>query len=460
LVPDAFGLAALVAMLTSVATVLTQLGVGSSIVHAERLEEGDAAALYGLSLVVGLGLMAALALLAPVLAFVWNQPTLAPLVAVQSLTLLFSAPTGIAFGLLQRRLRFSDVTKLQVLGACLYGATALCLAAWGAGVWALVLGRVLGDALLLVPALRRAGMSLRPNFDRRRIRRFLGFGGAVTGAQLLILAGSHLDTALVGGVVGPRGLGLYSLAFMIAMLPATRLASVVKRVAFAALSRDGRAGTGFETNACSLLLHLSAICLPLVAGIAYTSHDSVALFLGVGWGESARIVVLLAPAAAVSVLGSGMGAILLARGRPEVELHFAVMRLVGLGLGIGLGVHFFGVRGAAAAVSTYHLAALPLFFFVLHRWGGIRPSSVTRAISPGVVGSVLMALPVLLVDAMLSAAPPPSRLAVTSLVGAAFHAAFLRLVFPAAWRELRRSAEALRPRLGDPPAGVAAEARP
>ncbi len=457
LMPADFGTASIVAIVTGLASALALLGLGAALTQARDATRDDAAAVLGVSLALAASLAITLGGVAgPLLGRALGAPALPRLVALAALALPLSAFQGVAIALLQRRLAFDVLARLQ-LGAVVGNAVlSLALAAAGGGVLALVVGRLLADALVLPFALRCADAPLRPRLDVARASRFVRFGVPVAGTQVLIAVGSQIDTAVLAATLGVAALGQYSLAFTLVMLPAVRLASVVKAVAFAALSRSAPVGAAFERQACSLLRQVSATCCPLVLGLAATAGDLVPLLLGPGWEEVSRLVVCLTPAGVVAAFGSAMGAVLLARGRPKVELGFAVFRAVALGALVYAGGRSAGALGAALGVSAYHLLGFPLLFVVLQRFAQLSPGRVAAALAPGLVASVVMAGLVAVAGALLPSAPAAVRLGLRVTVGAVAYAALLRFGFPGAWDELRDTAQKARARAAGPVAPAVA----
>jgi O-antigen/teichoic acid export membrane protein len=434
--PSDFGVAAIVGVIVSLASALSLLGLGSALTQAERVEPEDAAAVLGLSLPLACALAMLLTFgVAPVLRAPLGVPALPLLVGVASLALPIGAVQGVAFGLLQRRLAFDVIARLQLAAVLLNALFTLAIALLGGGVLALVAARLLADACLLGPTVSQAGAPWRPRFHRARVAPLAHFGLPLAGAQLLVALGSQVDTAVLGASLGAGAIGHYTLAFTLVMLPASRLAAAVKGVAFAALSRSAGVEPAFTRSACTLLRQTSLACCPLVIGLASVADDLVPLLFGRGWEATSSILVFLAPTGVVAALGSAMGAILLARGQPGVELRFALLRVVALGALVFAGARMDGASGAACGVSAYHVAAFPLFFYVLRRFGGLSTARVARAIAPGLFAALGMALVVRLAGSGLAHLPTQVRLAVRVALGAASYTAMIRSFFPQAWDE-------------------------
>src|SRR5215472_2334301 len=434
--PSDFGVAAVVGVIVSLASALALLGLGSALTQAERVEPEDAAGVMGLSLVLACTLAMLLTLaVAPALRAPLGVPALPLLVGVASLGLPLSAVQGVAFGLLQRRLAFDVIARLQLAAVLLNAFFTLAIALLGGGVLALVAARLLADACLVAPAVKRAGAPRRPRFDPARVAPFARFGLPLAGAQLLVALGSQVDTAVLGATLGAGALGQYTLAFTLVMLPASRLAAAVKGVAFAALSRSAGVEPAFTRHAGSLLRQMSLACCPLVIGLASVADDLVPLLLGPGWDATSSLLVRLAPTGVVAALGSAMGAILLARGRPGVELRFALLRVVALGALVFGGARVDGASGAACGVSAYHVAAFPLFFYLLRRYGGLSTARVALAIGPGLFAALGMAVVVWVAGRELAPLPTQVRLVLRVVLGAGSYAALIWRFFPQAWDE-------------------------
>lgn len=457
LVPEELGAFALVAALTAAASPAALLGVAAALTRAPRLDEGDRAAALGLTLLSAGVVVTALAAGAAPLAALFAMPAVAALLPAYALHLLFVAPFQVATGVLQRELRFERLAALQVVSLGVHTAVAVGAAAGGAGAWALVLGRVVAEAVVLPLGLAAAGLRLRPRLAPRRAAPWLRFGAPLAASQVLIAAGGHVDTAILAAALGSAALGAYSLAFTLVMAATARLASVVKTVAFAALARSDDE-TRFAARALALLRRTAVVCTPVVVGLAAVGGDAVPLLLGPQWGAVPPLLLALAPAGVIGGLGAGMGAIVLARGHARVEMGFAVMRIVGMSGAVLVGVLRGGVLGAGVGVTAYHLAAFPLFFYVLARWGGLAPGAVARAIAPGLAASVAMGAGVAGLGIALGDLPVAVRLALRIAAGAAAYPLLLYVLHPASARDARDTAVAVfRRARGDAPAAPPAE---
>src|SRR5215216_1446072 len=173
--PGAIGLYGIVTTTAMTIVALRRVGIDEAFVQQEAADE-EAEFQRAFTVELGLDVIVALviAACAPVLAALYDDDRLLPLtLAVAYLPIAFAlqAPQWIFF----RRMDYVRLRVLQAivpLGTVLV-ATPLLLA--GVGVWALVIGPFVGNALAVAAALRASPYPLRVRPDRAAFRSYLRF---------------------------------------------------------------------------------------------------------------------------------------------------------------------------------------------------------------------------------------------------------------------------------------------
>ena len=122
------------------------------------------------------------------------------------------------------------------------GVVGVVLALAGLGVWSLVAGYVAGAAAMTVAIWRLVDWNPTWRLRREHVRRLLGFGGALTGIGIMGAFLDQFDYAVIGHVLGPTELGLYSIATRLPYLLIISLAAATGQVLFPAFAAlDGKA---------------------------------------------------------------------------------------------------------------------------------------------------------------------------------------------------------------------------
>ena len=91
--------------------------------------------------------------------------------------------------------------------------------------------------LTTIILLKLTSFRLLPGFDFIGLRSVLSFGTKMSAAQIVWYIGGNIDGVLIGRILGNDALGLYSVAYNLAMLPANKIMSLSNQIAFAAYSR-------------------------------------------------------------------------------------------------------------------------------------------------------------------------------------------------------------------------------
>ncbi|MGH3737179.1 MAG: lipopolysaccharide biosynthesis protein [Micromonosporaceae bacterium] len=387
--PRVLGVATMAMVFVTLAQVLLQQGLISAIVQRVELRRDhlDAAfwVLIGTSVLVGAGTL----LLAPVWATVNRLPELTAVCVALIPLLPLQALAVVPEALLRRDLRFRPLALRATVSVVAGGAAGVTVAAYGGGVWALVVQQLVTAAVGVVVLWTAARWRprLRPTF--RSMRDLAGFSTHSATAGLGVLVGNRADILVMGLFFGPLAVGLYRFASRITDLVVELSVRSLQQVALPELSRLQDDHAAFARRLGSLQ-HLGAVLgLPLL-GVLSTVAAPVLALLGPEWLAAVEPLRLLCAIGAIGVYGVLLGPALQAAGRPGMLSLLAWIRA-------GLGVAAFAIAGyafrdSAVAVQVVAIAAIALGVqalitvvttqLTLHRVLGVRVGAVLAPTIP------------------------------------------------------------------------------
>ena len=186
---------------------------------------------------LGAAIAGVLALAAPAIAAVFHAPDATPLLRVYAIAVLADAISGVYLGMLTRELAFRARFFPEVVPALCGGLVTVGFALNGAGVWSLVIGDVLCSGLRLVIGFLIVGRRMVPRWHREVALGLWRYGRAALSGSFLEFALQNVDYALVGLLLGPVALGLYTIAFRVAILPFLIVTYVIAGVTFPLYAR-------------------------------------------------------------------------------------------------------------------------------------------------------------------------------------------------------------------------------
>jgi len=395
LAPEYFGLLAMAGVITAFARQLTNLGFTASIIQRKQISPQLVSTLFWANLAISVLMAVALAACSPLAAWIYSDPRVAPIVAVLSVEFLLVGFTMVPTALLTRRMAFNKLAVRELAGVLLGGSTSITLAVLGWGVWALVLGSLVGLAsgMILINLL----CPFRPQlvFDRQGLRECLGFGLNLTGFGIFNYFARNADNLIIGIFLGPTALGYYSLAYRLMLLPRDSVTNVITRVLFPAFSRmqddDERLANAY-LRTCGAI---AFVTFPMMAGLAVVARPFVEVVLGAKWLPAVPLIWILAPVGMMHSINATTGQLYLAKARTDWMFYWGVGGAGLLALSFPLGLPW-GVTGVASAYLIMNLLiVLPCYWIPFRLVRGLSLARLFRAVSPFACSSAVMALGVI-----------------------------------------------------------------
>lgn len=417
--PSAFGVLALANVYLLVVLLFVEQGVSQAIVQRNEISPDHLNVAFSLTMAIAVVLMVVTVAVAGLVASLFHEPLLAPVLRWLSPTLLFSGLRATQTAILQRQFRFRELAVRSTVAESLGGAVGIAMALAGMGVWSLV-GQAVARGLAGVIVLWRVS-DWRPHlkFGVRPVREIARFGLPVLGDRLVWLVQGKADDLVIGLALGATALGYYSVGYRMLTYVTMLLSGTIQAVALPVLSVLQKDLGRFRSTFLTMLHYLALGAFPVFVGIAYVSPDVVPILFGPQWSPSVPVMQVLALAGAAKILPLATASALVARGHPGLQLR---LNLVTTLLAVAGFVVVVG-RGIVAVASIHLVIALlviPLHAGLLRSVFDIRVGAYFKAIRTAALGVILMGV-VLVPLTVARATPPPSLLwlAIVVVVGAA-----------------------------------------
>ncbi len=284
--PAEHGLYAMAGSLTLFLTLFRDFGLGTAAIQAPQLTEDDRTTLHRTHLLLGAALCAATVALIPAVVWFYDEPRLAPLLAVMSVHFLFLGFNAWPRVLLSRDLQFPTLNRLETSAVLLATVVMIAAGALGAGAYSFAAFLLTFEGSLVFLAWRACPWRPRGQVDLRRLRPLLRTGADLTGVQTISYLAAHIDTFAVGRWFGPRLLGLYTRPAQLLILPVQHIATPLGQVLAAALARTSLQSSEFRIQflrTTNLILHLT---FPFATCCIALPAETTRIILGADWLEA------------------------------------------------------------------------------------------------------------------------------------------------------------------------------
>gem|GEM_PF-2968108 len=432
--PSAFGV---IAAAASVGLILK--GIGPFAVTQATLQSGDRPGTLRAGTNVAWGitalLAAALFLSADLLASLLDLGESAWVLRAWAPILLLQGAVVPAQVVLQRSLRFKQISLVQSLAA-LFGSAIvpIVLALLGLGLGALyfaALAQAVIETIGLFLVLRRVELPGRGGSHTREILR-----GTQTFSTLFAVssASTQGDNLVVAGTLGSDALGFYSRAYKLMALPANMIGDTIDTVLFPVIlrSRDDEDAIARGISLATLLLSLTL--LPLSALSIVLGPLVVEVLLGPQWLPAVATFQVLAAGMYFRVATKPFAAALRGLGRQR----WLTIAVGGYAIGV-VAAAFIGGRWGIEAVAVGVVIVLAGYFVVIvvmaMRVLGRSAMPMFGVAATGLPASAVCGLVAFGVSSLLDGWPIFVRLAISAVVG--FVPALLVFLLPRPRRSVR-----------------------
>lgn len=388
--PADYGLIALSTAILGIGELLRDMGLSMASIQARHISQQEKTNLFWMNLGIGFALTVIGFVAAYPIAELYDRPELILIVQLMSVSFLFNGIATQFKAQINRDLRFMTLGAIEAAAQAIGLVSAIVFAITIGGYGALIVQALALSlsALILVVLFARWW----PGFIAREvsIRRFLSFGGAMAGTQMLAYASKNLDTILLGINLPAAQIGFYNRAYQIVVLPLSQLTAPMTRVAVPILSRAQHEHQRFmQFLRAGQLLGVGAACwiYGTMIGLAV---PLVTLILGDAWVAAAPIMQILAISGIFRVLGQVPFWIFTARGFAGAQFRFYLVGQPILIAGIIIAVPY-GVIGVSISLAIGYA-----FFWVGHMLWAAKVTKLpllSLAIS-GLVIVVAVAVPV------------------------------------------------------------------
>ena len=328
LLPEEFGLIAMLAIFIAIAQSFIDSGFGSALIQKKNATHVDECSIFYFNIFVGFLAAGLLCLAAPWIAGFYNQPLLVPLTCALSLNLIINAFGLMQTTLLTKHIDFKTQLKISVIATVISGTIGVAMALNGFGVWSLV-AQSLGNNLFRT-ALLWFFNTWRPSlvFSFRSLRTMFAFGSRLLASGLLDTVFANIYLVVIGKLFSPMALGFYSQGKRIQELPVANISGIVSRVTFPVFSSVQGDKPRLKRGVRKALALLVMINFPMMVGLAIVAKPLVLVLLTEKWIPCVPYLQLLCVVGMLYPVHLINLNVLKAQGRSDLFLRLEILKKI------------------------------------------------------------------------------------------------------------------------------------
>lgn len=389
LAPKDFGVVGMAALFIGLVTIMGEIGMGAAIVQRKSISQRQLDTVFWTGLAVGILAFLFSFAAAPLAVEFFGEPMAGQVVRVTALAFVIDALGSVHQVLLSKEMRFNLLARAEIFGAVVYTVVAIGLALLGAGVWAIVIGQIVRAIA------ENLGMWIlepwRPRFEFSYddFRGLFAFGARIWGFNFVNYLRENVDNFVIGRLLGSASLGFYALAYNLANLPRRQMSSIVSRVTFPAFSKAQDNDSFIREAYTKVLRYVSLITFPLLGGLAVLAPQLIPVIYGDQWIPAIVPLQLLCGVGMLYSVGSTVGSVFLAKGRPDLQFRIGLVVLCILTVIVLVSVRW-GLVGVAAGVLVYAMTSWLIGQSFANRLISLRMPTYLRSLAPASIACAVM----------------------------------------------------------------------
>jgi O-antigen/teichoic acid export membrane protein len=345
------------------------MGVSNAIIYKDKISKQQLSSLYWLNIFIGIIFFILLNSVSSVIANFYDNQELTALINLIAVTFLIR-PWGQQFlVLLQKKMQFHLISKVDVVSRIISFVTVVILAFKGFGVYALAIG-TLTFTLFAALGYNFFGRKFhKPSFffKIRPLKEFLSFGLYQMGENVLRYFSAEFDTILIGKLLGLDALGVYNVSKSLITKPYMIINPVITKVAFPLMSQIQNDIVRLPTVFLKIVNNLAYVNIPIYIMISFFAQPLVLILFGEKWLDAVPIIQILSFTYLLRALNNPSGSLLLSQGKANVAFYWnlSVFALYPISILIGFNWGIIGVTIATLVLQI--ILFIPNWRFIVFK---------------------------------------------------------------------------------------------
>lgn len=283
LVPEDYGLCALLLAFINIATVFVNSGLNTALIQKKEADSLDFSSVLYLSLSISVILYVILFFLSPFIADFFNDKRLSLLMRVLAVSLIIGAFNSVQLSVLTRNMQFRKLFIANLLGMIVSAVVSIVMAMNGFGVWSIVIQYLINRLVVTLALFALVRWMPKLEFSWIRIKSLFSFGWKCMTTNFLSTIVTDIYIAVVGKFYPKSQLGVYDTGNKIPSTISETFSSSLGNVLFPAFSKLQNDIPQLRAIVAKSNKISSFLIAPIMFSIIASAHPIISILLTDKW---------------------------------------------------------------------------------------------------------------------------------------------------------------------------------
>lgn len=325
-VPADFGLVSMMSIFLAFSTILIDSGFSQALIHEQKVTRQDESSIFWFNILLGSVVYAIFWIVAPFIAFFFEEHQLTILIRIAFLALIFQSLIVVQQGLLFKEVNFKVVSKISFWAVLLSGIAGIIVSYIRHDVWGLIVQNL--SFAILQTLFFWIYSSWRPQlyFSAQCIRKYLKFSMNLLGSNLLAAITDNLANLFVGKAYSSTVLGHYTMANKIPYLTSGTICYGIKRVSYSMMSTFQDDKEKLSSYSQRVVGTAFWIIAPIMILLYILSEEFIGLLFPEDWAPAAIYLRYFCIIGFVFCFSDINQDVLLVKGRTDILFKLDIIR--------------------------------------------------------------------------------------------------------------------------------------
>lgn len=391
LMPEDYGIIAIVMVFISFFQVLVVNGLGSPLIQKKDADDIDFSTIFYTSILLGLFVYVLIYLGAPYVACFYNSEILTPVLRVMGLSVIITSFNAIQHAYVSRHMLFKKFFFSTLIGRVCAGLLGIYLAYNGYGVWALVVQSLMStftDMIVLYVTVRWKPLFV---FSVERLKSLWSFGWKIILAASINEIYQDIRTLLIGKVYTKSDLSYFNQGKNIPELLVNNINKSIVTVVFPAIATVQDNESAVKTFVRRGSKVSSFILFPLLIGLALVAEPLVKLVLTEKWLPCVPYMQIMCLTNCLTPISSISQQAIKAVGRSDITLYQELIKK-----SVGIAIVIATLRISVMAV-VLGVAVVDVWCFIVNTFPARKVLNYSYReqlvdLMPNIICTIIMAI--------------------------------------------------------------------
>lgn len=293
LTPEDYGIVAIVNVFVAVFDVLVSGGLSSALIQKKNADETDFSTIFYANFVMSAILYVLLFFVSPLVARIYKNNLLTPVLRVMGIKLFVSAINSVQQVYVARRMIFKKFFFATLLGTVCSATVGIYMALKGFGVWALVMQIITNPFIDTIVLFITVDWHPRWMFNKESLKSLFGYGWKVTSTSFSGILFGKLKNLIVGAKYTASDLAYYNRGESLPVLITSNITTTLESVLFPAISKFQDDKLKLKSAVRRSMSLGSYVLMPLLFGLAAVSDKITLILFTEKWASSVPFVQIV-----------------------------------------------------------------------------------------------------------------------------------------------------------------------